>query len=351
MTVGPGFRFRRALRSVAGLPPWPAGGLTLLYHRVTELAADPQRLAVSPARFSDQLDVLCARGVPLPLDALAARARDGTLPANAFAITFDDGYADVLIEALPRLRAAGVPATVFVSAGPAGADREFWWDELERLLLGAGSLPPRLMLPVGERRLEWDLAPAATLSETDVARYRSWCVDDEVVPTRRHAVYLDLCARLRGVSGAARERTLAALARIAGLARTARPSHRRLAPGEIVALAASELITIGSHTASHSSLASLEPGEQRSEVRDGVRALETLIGRPVTAFAYPFGGARDLPGNFATLARAAGVTLACTTEPGSVRHDTDVLRVPRVTVRDWPRAVFDSQWAAWTGTP
>jgi peptidoglycan/xylan/chitin deacetylase (PgdA/CDA1 family) len=350
MTAGIGYRVQRALRVAAGLSPWPAGGLVLLYHRVTAVAADPQRLAVAPERFSDHLGVLCRRGVPMSLEAMTARASEGTLPANAFAITFDDGYADVLTEAAPRLRAAGVPATVFVSTGWAEADREFWWDELERLLLGPGTLPRRLLLPVGDLMLDWDLASSATLGAIDVMRHQQWTVEDGVVPTARHAVYLDLCARLRGVSGESRERTLAALAQIAGLPREARPSHRRLSAGELLTLASIEGITIGSHTASHPSLAALTVADQREEIEQNTRDLEALLGRRVTAFAFPFGGSGDRPENFAALAGAAGITVACTTEQGSVRRDTNPLRIPRLTVRDWPQPAFESQWAAWTGT-
>jgi peptidoglycan/xylan/chitin deacetylase (PgdA/CDA1 family) len=350
MTTGIGHRVHRALRVAAGLAPWPAGGLVLLYHRVTAVSADPQRLAVTPERFADHLEVLCRRGVPMSLEAMTVLASKGTLPASAFAITFDDGYADVLTEAAPRLRAAGVPATVFVSMGSAEGDREFWWDELDRLLLGPGTLPRRLMLPVGDQTLEWDLASSATHGAIDVLRHQQWTVDDGVVPTPRHAVYVDLCARLRGVSGERRERTLAALAEIAGLPREARPSHRKLSASELRTLAASEGITIGSHTASHSSLAALTVAEQRKEIEQNTRDLEALLGRRVTAFAFPFGGSGDRPENFAALAGAAGLTVACTTDQGSVRRDTDPLRIPRLTVRDWTQPMFESQWAAWTGT-
>lgn len=350
MTGTIGSRVQRALRTAAGLSPWPAGGLVLLYHRVSALRADPQRLAVAPERFSDHLDVLCRRGVPLSLDALTARANAGSLPANAFAITFDDGYADVLTEAVPRLRDAGVPATVFVSTEPSSIGREFWWDELERALLGPGTLPQLLALPVGDLTLEWDLGASATLAAVDVVRHQGWDVEDRAVPTPRHAVYLDLCARLRSVSGTSRERTLAGLAEMTGLPRDARPSHRRLSAAEIVTLAASEGITIGSHTSAHSSLAALDPGDQRAEIGDGVRALETLLGRRVNTFAYPFGGSLDVGGNVAAVALAEGVTVACTTEPGSVRRDTDPLRIPRVTVGNWPAPRFESQWSSWTGT-
>jgi peptidoglycan/xylan/chitin deacetylase (PgdA/CDA1 family) len=350
MTTGLVPRVQRAIRVAAGLSPWPAGGLVLLYHRITALDSDPQRLAVTPRNFAGHLEVLCRRGIPMPLDALATGAREAALPAHAFSVTFDDGYADVLEEAAPLLRASGVPATVFVSTGSTEEGREFWWDELEHLLLGAGPLPRRLQLPIGDGSAEWDLGDAATLGDADVARHRTWNVETGTTPTPRHALYIDLCARLRGLTGASRERTIAALAAIANQAREARPSHRRLSREGITALAAIEGITIGSHTDSHASQSQLAPADRRADVRRATAQLETLLGRPVTAFAYPFGGAGDVPEDDGEWLAQEGVTIACTTEPGSVRRDTPARRVPRLTVRDWSPAEFESRWLAWTGT-
>src|SRR6478736_4340236 len=82
--------------------------LILLYHRVTALANDRWSIAVTPAHFAEQMEVLRRRTtiVPLPaLDSVAARpnARGGTV-----LVTFDDGYADNLYEALrARLREVG----------------------------------------------------------------------------------------------------------------------------------------------------------------------------------------------------------------------------------------------------
>src|SRR6266545_4224534 len=86
----------------------------LLYHRVTRLSSDPFEIAVSPERFAEDLEWIRRYAHPLPLaqvcDALAGRK----LPRGTAAVTFDDGYVDVLDEARPLLERFDVPATVFV---------------------------------------------------------------------------------------------------------------------------------------------------------------------------------------------------------------------------------------------
>lgn len=53
----------------------------------------------------------------LPLDEALARLASGTLPARAAVITFDDGYADNLLQAVPILKRHGLHATFFIATG------------------------------------------------------------------------------------------------------------------------------------------------------------------------------------------------------------------------------------------
>jgi peptidoglycan/xylan/chitin deacetylase (PgdA/CDA1 family) len=106
------------------------GPAILMYHRIATPDVDPWGLSVSPERFAEQVQALRAHRTMLPMDAFVARLRSRTLPHDAVAFTFDDGYSDNLRQAKPILEAAGVPATVFLTTGRIGADKEFWWDEL-----------------------------------------------------------------------------------------------------------------------------------------------------------------------------------------------------------------------------
>jgi peptidoglycan/xylan/chitin deacetylase (PgdA/CDA1 family) len=331
------------MRRALGIAP-PAGGLVLAYHRVADLDADPQRLAVSPARFAAHLDVLTTRATVMPLPAMLGRLRHDGLPPGAVAITFDDGYADALSQAAPLLAGANVPATMFLTTGSIAESREFWWDELERGLLGVNTLPVRLRLPIGE----WDLSGAQPRSPHEAGREAAWSVLDSSCPGPRHRAYLDLCRRLQAVDRATREHTLSELSSMAGHSRAPRPSHRPLRQDEVAVLAASAGITIGAHTVTHPSLAARPAAEQLQEIDGARRDLEAWIGRPVDAVAYPFGGRGDVSRDTIASARHAGMTIGCTTQAGRVDAATDPLRVPRAIVRNWTGDEFARRLAAWT---
>ncbi|MDQ0792103.1 polysaccharide deacetylase family protein [Streptomyces sp. B1I3] len=102
--------------------PW-----ILTYHSVSDPTDDPYGITVSADRLDEQLTWLRRRGlagvgVTALLRAHAAGRR------GLVGLTFDDGYADFLDEALPVLLGHGCTATVFVLPGRAGAGNS--WDPL-----------------------------------------------------------------------------------------------------------------------------------------------------------------------------------------------------------------------------
>lgn len=79
------------------------------------------------------------------------------------------------------------------------------------------------------------------------------------------------------------------------------------------------LVEIGAHTVNHAWLKGLPQQTLTYEVTESKKTLETLIGKPVVSFAYPY-GAFDVP-SIETLA-AAGFTSAVSTIPGADQHQT-----------------------------
>ncbi|HEX6386422.1 MAG TPA: polysaccharide deacetylase family protein [Anaerolineae bacterium] len=320
--------------------------LVLMYHRVADLATDPQLLAVSPKHFEEQLQVLCTLAHPLRLSELCQALQMGTLPDRSVVITFDDGYADNLYCARPLLARYDVPATIFVTAGYVGNNREFWWDELERLLLQPGTLPEHLHLHLDGSTYQRQAGEAAVYTETEHQRHRDWHIERVDDPTPRHRLYRDLYHRLHLLGASERRRVVHELRVWANIDAAGRPTHRILTHEELIALADDDVIEIGAHTLTHPPLAALSSAEQRQEIAGSKRSLENNLGRVVASFAYPHG---SLSAETVAEVRAAGFTCACSSEPNVVWPDADHFQLPRVVARDWDGDTFARWLKGWIG--
>ncbi|MER7402557.1 polysaccharide deacetylase family protein [Streptomyces sp. NPDC000070] len=99
-----------------------------MYHSVGDPSDDPYRITVTPERLDRQLGWLRRRGLRgvSMAELLAARARGAG--GDLVGLTFDDGYADFVTEALPVLRRHDCGATLFVLPGRLGGENS--WDPL-----------------------------------------------------------------------------------------------------------------------------------------------------------------------------------------------------------------------------
>jgi peptidoglycan/xylan/chitin deacetylase (PgdA/CDA1 family) len=337
-------RLRRAAR-------WPRGrsdgrALVLVYHRVAEPPSDPWHLAVTPRNFAEHLEVLREHARPIRLEQLSQALLERDLPDRSVVVTFDDGYADNLYNAKPLLERYGIPATVFLITGYIGHEREFWWDELERLLLQPGTLPERLSLIVGGATYRWELDEAAHYSEEDSQRHRRWRAGKEA-PTLRHHLYRSLRELLKPLTEGERQRVVQELRGWAGAEEAVRPSNRPLSLEEVVALAQGDLIEVGAHTVTHPALRKLPAAAQRDEILGSKTRLKEILDRPVASFSYPYGGRPDYTAESVSIVREAGFSCACSNFVGVVKRSTDAFQLPRVRGLDLNGERFAKRLSRW----
>lgn len=285
----------------------------LIYHRVATLATDPQLLAVAPERFRAHMQFLKDRFPVLRLEDDWSRVKEPSV-----VITFDDGYADNFLEALPILEEVGVPATFFVSSGAVGSSREFWWDELERVILGDWAFPASFRFHDGIAQREW---PTVTRAE-------------------RITLYREMHPLLKRADVGRREGWLGNLREWAGVDKGCRKNHRPLSVEELRRLAASDWVTIGAHTVNHPCLSALVSEAQQFEIEDSKRHLESWLGREITVFSYPFGSRKDYTRETVRFCRDAGFAKVAANFPGQAHRWTNAFQLPRQLVRDWPVEVF-----------
>lgn len=89
-------------------------------------------------------------------------------------------------------------------------------------------------------------------------------------------------------------------------------------------------VELGAHTRSHADLTGLDDAALAEEVASSRNDLEAVLGKPVRAFAYPYGRVDD---RIADAVRAAGFESACTVVSRPASLADDALRVPRIEIR------------------
>ena len=97
---------------------------------------------------------LALAGLEQDRDRVPDRCRRGH-GGNLGGPTSDRFQRDFADAALPCLRAYAIPATLFVVTGALDGAREFWWDDLERIVLVTESLPASLAVEVGGTPFTW----------------------------------------------------------------------------------------------------------------------------------------------------------------------------------------------------
>jgi peptidoglycan/xylan/chitin deacetylase (PgdA/CDA1 family) len=89
------------------------GARILNYHGINDNSSNPY--AVSTTDFTGQMHYLSKHFVPVSIDDLVLTLRTGnTVSPRAVAVTFDDGYRDLYVNAYPVLTDLAIPATIFL---------------------------------------------------------------------------------------------------------------------------------------------------------------------------------------------------------------------------------------------
>lgn len=316
---------RRAWRALqllrARLPRRPPP-VILNYHRIAEESFDPWGLAVTPAHLREQLSWLAQNRTVIRLADFAELHARQALPADAVAVTFDDGYACNGLVAAPLLREFQVPATFFLPTDLVDKRATFWWDELEEIVLehdGPSLIVDGRAISLGKRDSTDRLWPPGTAPRTPRQQVYSWVQSQLARKTP-----FELAAVIAELHGQVKQLTLS-------------PKMKRPMTINEIREAGLSGVEFGSHTLNHPWLPSLDPAEKRREIVDSAERCCILSGSPALTFAYPF-GAFDPQAEL--LAKEAGYGCACTTGDLAVSRRSCTFALPRLRVGDWGKAAF-----------
>lgn len=259
----------QGLLRLRGRAPVPTVSI-ITYHHVQDhdpaYPYDPDVADATPAQFRWQMEALARHCTPIGIDELL-RAIDGApLPKNPVMVTFDDGYLSCHDTALPILRAVGIRATFFIATNYITERRLYWWERVA-MLVGRGVKSGTVAYPISAQTLELVPREPATRKK----------INDLI----KDAKNLDL------------DRFLDEVAVALGVPWT-RELEAEYANGLIMtwdhirALARAGM-DVESHSRTHRVLQTLDDAGLASELLGSREDLETQLGRPIRAIAYPVG--------------------------------------------------------------
>jgi peptidoglycan/xylan/chitin deacetylase (PgdA/CDA1 family) len=318
-----------------GRSDWRQRRLTILcYHG---LALEDEHLwrpglYITPTQFGDRLARLKALGATvLPLDEGLQRLRTGTLPRQAVTITFDDGGGDFYSAGLPLLRAAGMPATVYLTTYYCLADAPIYSLAIDYLLWRG---PGRVLEPWPEMGITEPVRfPDERARGVVTARMVAATRGPAFTIARRAALLEELATRLGGDAGHLQRHRLL----------------RIMTPDQVSECARSG-VAIELHTHRHRT--PRDAGLFRRELDDNAQVIERLSGSAPRHFCYPSG---DYVRPMFDWLAAAGVRSAVTCEVALAGAGSPQFRLPRfLDTAQQPEAAFDG-WvtggAAWVSRP
>ena len=264
-------------------------------------------ICVSPAAFEQHVRYLAAHYTVMPLpDAVQALQGARSLPSNAVAITFDDGYADNLAAA--RLLARhGLTATFYITAGCLADGEPFWPAEIRILI--AAIRDPLVRVSARGSTIEVPLGS----------------------PSERTAAVAKLTRMFKSHSIPERDAMRDQLRTAAGHPPMPRIMLKWEELGEMQRLG----MTIGAHTVTHPNLPSAGLQDATKEIAGSKSRLEGKLGVPVTMFSYPNGGAeRYYTPDLMRVVREAGFAAAATSSNGFAHAQSNLFALERVEVAE-----------------
>lgn len=273
------------------------------YHWVSpERASWITAVPLHPTLFEWQLRYIKNHFHVMALDELFDYlVNDRTLPSNGAVVTFDDGYKDNYLYAVPLLKKYKIPATFFLTTGPMENGGLHWFDELAYSI--RNSRPAVLeiegfgVLSLGPKQSERDKAVSCIMRT------------------------------LRRLRPKERDRILVDIRRQTGVAIPDDLSGRAMLSWEDVRDMVRDGFRIGAHSTTHAVLTMASSEEARMEISESKKTLEDRLQLDVKTFSYPFG---QHNAGIIKMVKASGYQAAVTTVPKLVDQRTDPYKLGRV---------------------
>lgn len=272
------------------------GGVILAYHHI------------SGPVLERQLDLLSRWYTFVSLDEFISRHRQGKTTAGLMAVTFDDGFAEEVEAGADLAVGRGWPMTFYLPTGYILSGKPYWFIRLAALMEAA---------PPGSYRIGKDDIEISGDLSREMARRR-------------------IVHQLFNRSSEEIEPFLRCLEKVLFASTGGKPELGIPAPisaRRVAELAHQEEISFQAHSVSHPYFAILLDEQIREEMEKSRCDVESMAGRPVQHFCYPYGTVESIGSQAPELARRL-FSSATTSVRARCRPGMDRALLPRITMHE-----------------
>ncbi|MDG4553803.1 MAG: polysaccharide deacetylase family protein [Candidatus Competibacter sp.] len=292
-------------QGICRIPPF--SGIVLMYHEILpDEVKIPAWTVVKETDFRWQMCYLQAHFDVVSMDEALKRVYGMHDFNKPFAvITFDDGYKGNLDIVLPIMESMGLPFILYVATQAIIENNLYWYDQIISLLNYHKNI--RITLTT-DNRIEYFNIPY------NVGEKRRWQA------TQR------LLTRLKQMFPDDRDR---AVNLIVNEIDEDSKLLKMLTLEDLVYMAKSDCVTIGSHTHGHELLDQLAPQNIQQTLQTASLHISRIIGYSPKHFAYPNGNFNEC---VIDEIQQAGLETAVTTVPGMWSEKNFRFKIPRIGI-------------------
>jgi peptidoglycan/xylan/chitin deacetylase (PgdA/CDA1 family) len=281
---------------------WPKNKLFVLtYHRVLNKPDVMVPDALITYDFDWQMKLLSRYFNIFPLADALEKLKNSTLPIKSVCITFDDGYADNYLNALPVLLNYKLPATFFLTS--AFLEGGLMWND-------------RINESV---RIIQD-------NELNLMQFGLDCYD--ISSLHKKAICSQsIISKIKYFPTDKKEQCIRFIESLAGTL----PVDIMMSSSQLIGLFQSGM-EIGGHSVTHPILANLSDAEALAEINENKAALEKILNTTLRFFSYPNGKlGYDYFLKHMEMVKACGYQAAFSTRWAVASKDCDNWQLPRCT--------------------
>jgi peptidoglycan/xylan/chitin deacetylase (PgdA/CDA1 family) len=300
------FTIKSALNVISGLGlsavfPWAAGrGVIFTLHHVRpaiDRGFNPNySLEITPEFLETAILTAKEQGLePVHLEDLPELLKTSAANRKFVCFTLDDGYRNNAQFAAPIFRKYNVPYTIYVCPGFAKRQKTMWWETVAAILNASDYI-----------RFNFDADTKVVQTKSTWQKQNAFFRFSDYV----HSNHEDVA--VHNIDVFAKELGIDAMAIV---------DREVLTEDELLQLSADPLVRFGGHTMCHCNLARIDVDQLREEIDSSCKIVSQYGNRPVTSFAYPYGGRHAAGPREFRMAGDLGLKIAVTTQPGIIKNN------------------------------